>query len=324
MDERKLKGVEAVLEEGSFSAAAERLHCTQSAVTQMMNAVESELGVKILERTHRGVSLTREGRELEVYMQNALDSLVFLREAAERIAKRNEETIRVGTFSSIAYQWMPVIIERYQKVAPEAAFDIIIGTTSLKRKLELGEIDVALGDERIRSVRWTPLFEDPYYILVPEKLINRIGTPEKQRMLHEMMRQRKMTGVWTPVPGLFVTKMDIAEVPFISATMDDFAELNVRDVSNVITVASDEDKVLMSMAARGLGVCAMPEFNLTEMSEDLIAVPYRPEVGRVIGISRPRKSRRAVEQFVTYLEKYYRETEMRQREEKEEKERQEV
>lgn len=316
MDERKLKGVEAVLEEGSFSAAAERLHCTQSAVTQMMNAVESELGVRILERTHRGVSLTREGRELEVYMQNALDSLVFLREAAEWIAKRNEETIRVGTFSSIACRWMPVIIERYQKVAPEAAFDIVIGTTSLKRKLELGEIDVALGDERIRSVRWTRLFEDPYYILVPEKLIDRIGTPEKQRMMHEMMGQRKGADDWTPVPDLFVTKADIAEVPFISATMDDFAELNVRDVSNVITIASDEDKVLMSMAARGLGVCAMPEFNLTEMPADLIAVPYRPEVGRVIGISRPRKSRRAVEQFVTYLEKYYREMEMRQREER--------
>ena len=89
MDERKLKGVEAVLEEGSFSEAAEGLHWTQSAVTQMMKAVVCELGVRILERTHRGLSLSSEGLELEVYMQNALDSLVLLREAAERIAKRN-------------------------------------------------------------------------------------------------------------------------------------------------------------------------------------------------------------------------------------------
>ena len=58
MDNRKLHTLITTLRAGSFNKSAQELNCTQSAVTQMMNALENELGCKILSRSHSGVRLT--------------------------------------------------------------------------------------------------------------------------------------------------------------------------------------------------------------------------------------------------------------------------
>ena len=64
MDDRKIEALLTTVKTGSFSKAAEELSCTQSAVTQMMNTLEDELGVKILQRSHNGVRLTEQGEQL--------------------------------------------------------------------------------------------------------------------------------------------------------------------------------------------------------------------------------------------------------------------
>lgn len=56
MEERKLKAFLTATQTGSLRRTAEVLHCTQSAVTQMMNGLEAELGCRLLERDHRGVT----------------------------------------------------------------------------------------------------------------------------------------------------------------------------------------------------------------------------------------------------------------------------
>lgn len=61
MDNRKLHTLITALRTGSFNKAAQELNCTQSAVTQMMNALENELGCKLLSRSHSGVRLTPAG-----------------------------------------------------------------------------------------------------------------------------------------------------------------------------------------------------------------------------------------------------------------------
>ncbi|MGN0485558.1 MAG: LysR family transcriptional regulator [Lachnospiraceae bacterium] len=64
MDERKLKTFLAAVETGSFNKAADQMNFSQSAVSQMMNSLESELGCRLLVRGNAGIELTAAGREL--------------------------------------------------------------------------------------------------------------------------------------------------------------------------------------------------------------------------------------------------------------------
>ena len=70
MDDRKIRSLLTVLETGSISSAAEILNGTQSGITQTMNALEAELGFKILYRTNRGVTLTEAGAKILPLLQH--------------------------------------------------------------------------------------------------------------------------------------------------------------------------------------------------------------------------------------------------------------
>ena len=106
MDERKLRTLLTVLSAGSLNSAAERLSCTQSAVTQMMNSIENELGFAVFTRTNKGVALTEEGDRILPYITAADAALSELAEEAGRIAKGDGTKLIVGTFSSISATWL--------------------------------------------------------------------------------------------------------------------------------------------------------------------------------------------------------------------------
>lgn len=80
----------------SFAQAASRLNMTQPAVSKQVKSLEGELGVKLLERTTRSVSLTSAG---ESFMPDAAEMLALMRDAADRAGRQRAElanTIRVG------------------------------------------------------------------------------------------------------------------------------------------------------------------------------------------------------------------------------------
>jgi DNA-binding transcriptional LysR family regulator len=61
---RRLRLFTIVAEEGSFTAAAHRLHLTQSAVSQQMSVLEHEIGITLVQRSSRGINLTPAGQVL--------------------------------------------------------------------------------------------------------------------------------------------------------------------------------------------------------------------------------------------------------------------
>ena len=80
----------------SFAQAASRLSMTQPAVSKQVKSLEGELGVKLLERTTRSVSLTSAG---ESFMPDAAEMLALMRDAADRAGRQRAElanTIRLG------------------------------------------------------------------------------------------------------------------------------------------------------------------------------------------------------------------------------------
>ena len=60
---------------GSFSTAAQRLYISQSAISQCIHLLESDLGVQLFVRTRKGVTLTNEGKILFSKVENAINSI---------------------------------------------------------------------------------------------------------------------------------------------------------------------------------------------------------------------------------------------------------
>ena len=73
MDIKGLKVFNAVIETGSFSGAAQKLHCVQPNITSHINKLESLLGVRLLVRSPKGICLTAEGVKLKKYSDQILD-----------------------------------------------------------------------------------------------------------------------------------------------------------------------------------------------------------------------------------------------------------
>ena len=111
----------------TLTKAGEKLKTSQTAVSHLIADLEKELGFKIINRGKNGVTLTTEGGRLFPFIQE----VVFANERAVNYAKKlkseNEVTINVGTFSSVAVNWLPAIIKEFNTFHPEVHFNIIDG-----------------------------------------------------------------------------------------------------------------------------------------------------------------------------------------------------
>ena len=101
MDTKKWEALVTAVELGSFTRAAEKLGCTQSGLTHMMNSLEKEAGLPLLLRDRYGVRPTAAGERLLPLVQDFLRSGRRLEEQMAAQSGLKRENIRVGAYSSI-------------------------------------------------------------------------------------------------------------------------------------------------------------------------------------------------------------------------------
>src|SRR5919112_6039918 len=98
LDVKRLRVLREVASRGSFSAAADSLHFTQSAVSQQIAALEREAGTTLVERNARGVRLTDAGRALVAHADVILARLADAEAELEAIAGARGGRVRIVSF----------------------------------------------------------------------------------------------------------------------------------------------------------------------------------------------------------------------------------
>jgi DNA-binding transcriptional LysR family regulator len=118
MELRHLRSFVTLAQELNFSRAAERLHIVQPALSGQMKSLEEELGVQLLTRDRRSVSLTEVGRLFLPQAQATLDQA----DAALRVAQRAEQgdigELRIGFVSSVVPDILPRVIRKLRAQYP--------------------------------------------------------------------------------------------------------------------------------------------------------------------------------------------------------------
>ncbi len=155
-----------VADAGSFNRAAEQSYVTPTAVMKQINLLESKLGVKLFERTHRGLTLTRAGESLysdaKYIMQYCKDAVI----RAQNAMQENDTVIRIGTSPMTPAQVLVDLWPKIHEHCPEIKFQLVPFENTLENAQEIlknlgHNIDIIAGifDDTMLNVRQCAGFE---------------------------------------------------------------------------------------------------------------------------------------------------------------------
>jgi DNA-binding transcriptional LysR family regulator len=166
MHPRFLKTFLAVARHRNITRAAEEVHLAQSSVSDQIQSLESELGAELFARSKLGLELTQAGQTLSPYAEEILMLEDEARAAVATAVGRRAGSLGIGALETIASIKLPALLSGFRTDHPDIDIRLTVaGSGDLLRKLDSGEIDVALcfdkgwPDERIarRTIAAEPL-----------------------------------------------------------------------------------------------------------------------------------------------------------------------
>jgi LysR family hydrogen peroxide-inducible transcriptional activator len=171
MNIRDLKYIVAVADLQNFSRAAEACHISQPTLSGQIKKVEEQLDVALFERSNKQVLLTRTGEEIVRYARRILEAEKSIRELAAQAHDPFSGEFRLGAFPTIASYYLPEVVETLREHMPKLKLILFEEKTpQLTEMLRQGQLDAALLampvlDEQLVA---EPIFDDPFYLAVPE------------------------------------------------------------------------------------------------------------------------------------------------------------
>lgn len=140
---------QAIVECGSFTEAAEQCHISQSAISQQIQSLEGELGVTLLIRQKRKLSLTPAGEHF--YRKSLILVADYERLVREtiKIAAGNNTSLKVGVLLSYGGDELQKAVSEFSRKYPDIDIKITTGNhEELREKLQAEELDIVLSDHR--------------------------------------------------------------------------------------------------------------------------------------------------------------------------------
>lgn len=270
----RLRILAEVARRGSFSAAADALSYTQSAVSQQIAALEAETGMTLLERRPRGVSLTAAGQTLVGHAERVLAGLDAAETALQAIAGLRGGRLRMASFPTAGATLMPLAIATFSEHYPDVELTLAEGEPEqIAPRLRAGELDLALlfefdepppdGSAGGRLTR-VDLLEDPLYLALPRE--HRLAGRRRLRL--EDLRNE----AWVQTSEMSPCARHVVRCCHAAGFEPNMA------------FESDDYQTVQGLVAARVGVALIPELALSVVREDIVirALSPRPPARRVI------------------------------------------
>jgi len=167
---RRLGHFLAVAEEGHFGRAAARLGISQPPLTAQIQALERELGVRLLERTGKGARPTREGEALLPLARRVAGDAADLEALARELRAGRNAPVSIACVTSALFDYLPPLVRALQAARPDAAIGVReMDTADAMEALRRGEVDLALlrADREITPIRLRAMGEDRLVAALP-------------------------------------------------------------------------------------------------------------------------------------------------------------
>src|SRR3954469_24296866 len=256
LDVRRMRVLREVAVRGSFSAAAEALSFTQSAISQQIAALEREAGTTLVQRRARGVRLTDAGEAVVRHAEAIMARLAEAEAELEAIAGLRGGRLRMASFESAGSTLMPLAIAAFRAKHPAVELSMSLsepedcipllrsGDLVLSFVCESAVVGPLDGIERIH------LLEDPMYLAMPRD--------------HPLAHRRRLR------------LEDLAGEAWVAGAAD--CECN-RLISQACATAgyqpriafeTDDYTAMQGFVAAGVGVSLIAELGLTSVRDDIV------------------------------------------------------
>lgn len=253
----------AAAETGQFSAAAAKVHVTQTAVTAAIRQLEDALGVQLFTRHHAtGVSLTVDGQKFLQHAYTISSAVNAALRDPGLIPQQVSGRLRVGASHSILSSYIVPAVARFIRAYPEVDLELLeLERARIERRLVGGRLDV--------GVLWLANLEDT------EALETAPLTRSRRQLwlpaLHPLLDKR---GIALP---------DVARLPYVLYEMDETPQ-NTERFMQAAGVAPDiryrvtSIEAVRSLVAQGLAVTVLADVAYRPFSSEGLRIEARPLV----------------------------------------------
>ena len=253
----------------SFTATAEKLGISQSAVSHALKSLEQQWGINLISRTQSDIELTTTGQQLLTHVKELLSISNTLEKEVAAIHGLNEGTLHIGSFgASSSIYLLPEILESFRQRYPKIEIYIDEGEDKevaqwlLERRIEVGFL--IMPDERFDTF---PLIEDRFVALIPN------GYPLAQQ--------------------LYIDPAQLEHCPFIMtmAGSRHQVELILKNFNVKPDIKFYVSQILsiVSMVHNQLGVSIVSDMVITKellsLYPNVVKRPFKPNLKRSIGLA---------------------------------------
>ena len=260
----RLKVLSEVVSKGSFSAAAESLSYTQSAVSQAIARLESEIGTTLLVRDRRGVRATPAGATLVAHAEEIFGRVEAAEADLAAVLGVRSGRLRVASFPSAGATLMPLAVAAFRASYPGISLTLAEGEPEeIAPRLRAGEFDLALLFEfpgvRERpgaGLRSAKLLDDPMHVALPAD--------------HPLARKRALR------------LADLRDEDWVQTSASSPCARHVvrsclaAGFEPNVTFESDDYETVQGLVAAGVGVALIPRLALARVHGGIVVRALAP------------------------------------------------
>ncbi|MGI5874542.1 MAG: LysR family transcriptional regulator [Bacillota bacterium] len=253
-----------IAESGSFSKTAEEMGYSQSAVSQMIRSLETEVSLPLLIRSHGKIALTEEGEALLPRIRSLVNDYHMLREKTRELRDDDAGEIRVGTIASVSHAWLPKMIKAFRERYPDVHFSLDQGDyNDIAGWIKNGDVDFGfVNGDAVSGLSEIFLARDEMMAVLPPS--------------HPLCRLEAV-----PLEAL-------ADESYIRLEEGDFNEpMNAfrrRGLRPNVRLRVYDDYTVLAMIEEGLGYSIIPEMNLNRHNYRVEKRPIEPKITRNLAV----------------------------------------
>jgi len=287
---RQLRAFLLVAQHRSFSRAAEALYITPSGLSVLIRELETQIGLRLFDRTTRHVGLTNYGSELLAVVRESLEKIDSTVSRLNRSAAEARLTLSIGAPPLVAANVLPEAIKEFRDHRPDLRIRMFdVGGEALTRLVEEGKLDMSIGGffKPAAEIRRTPLFRFSLMVV----------RPDTDSAL------RRVTTTWTALKGERLLALSAGVVQdFIDKHM---ARLKIKVPPDATFSYLD---TLIAMVEAGEGLAIVPSFVIPACRNRKVAMSKL--INPVVNLDfsrislRGRKLPSGAEEFTSFLQGY--------------------
>lgn len=274
METARLRAFVEAADKGSVKAAAVSLGYTPSAISQLITALEKELGITLFVRSQKGVTLTAEGEAMMPLVREYLTHEEEIYTFAGELRGVVKGRLSIATYPSIASTWLPEIVRRFKNDYPGIQINIMESIkTDIIRHFEANEADLAFFVySEPMPYEWIPLAEGNVIATVPEdhRLAGAGSFP-----IAECENEDFIMGSWGK-------EMEIWDI------------LNRSGVKPEVKYTTYDTPATLAMVRMGLGISFVNELSAQFWNDNLVKMPLDPPQTITFGVALPARARMTV------------------------------